>query len=364
MRQILAGLFCSAAAIGGLALGSASAQAQAQPFYQGKTLTMIVGLAAGGSADTLVRQLTPHLRKQIPGEPSIVVQNMPGAGGVLAFNYIYEKAPRDGTQIIFSLWDPLAQALGNQGLRARYDQYPYLGGIADVRVNYLRVDAVPGGFKQPADIMKAPNLIVGAYGTTDLSGILAHLSLKMLDVPHKIVTGYRGGSDVFLAMQRGEVNFHNTSLATFRTRSKGFVQSGDGAALSYLVASNEKGEYLARKDVTDMPVFQDLYKQVHGKLPAGPLWNAFNWTVQQFGDLAYVGLAPPGTPEPALAVLRKAIADTMADKDFIEETTKRNGLPFDYVNMEEGAKVFKALSGASPEILSALRESMAAMGAK
>jgi hypothetical protein len=283
---------------------------------------------------------------------------------VLAFNYIYEKAPRDGTQIIFSLWDPLAQALGNQGLRARYDQYPYLGGIADVRVNYLRVDAVPGGFKQPADIMKAPNLIVGAYGTTDLSGILAHLSLKMLDVPHKIVTGYRGGSDVFLAMQRGEVNFHNTSLATFRTRSKGFVQSGDGAALSYLVASNEKGEYLARKDVTDMPVFQDLYKQVHGKLPAGPLWNAFNWTVQQFGDLAYVGLAPPGTPEPALAVLRKSIADTMADKDFIEETTKRNGLPFDYVNMEEGAKVFKALSGASPEILSALRESMAAMGAK
>ena len=63
-------------------------------------------------------------------------------------------------------------------------------------------------------------------------------------------------------------------------------------------------------------------------------------------------------------MLRKAIADTMADKDFIEETTKRNGLPFDYVNMEEGAKVFKALSGASPEILSALRESMAAMGAK
>jgi hypothetical protein len=360
MKSFLTGLFCAATVFGALAPGSV----KAQDFYQGKTLTVIVGLAAGGSADTLVRLFTPHLKRHIPGDPTIVVQNMPGAGGVLAFNYIYERAPKDGSQIVFSLWDPLAQALGNQGLRARYDQYPFLGGIADVRVNYLRVDAVPGGYKQPADIMKAQNLIVGAYGTTDLSGILAHLSLKMLGLPHKVVTGYRGGSDVFLAMQRGEVNFHNTSLATFRTRSRGFVQSGEGAALAYLVASNERGEYARRSDVTDMPAFQDLYRQVHGKAPEGPLWNAFNWTVQQFGDLAYVGLAPPGAPEPAVAVLRKAIADAMNDKTFIEESTKRNGLPFDYVNLEEGANVFKALSNASPEILSALRESMAAMGAR
>jgi len=340
------------------------AGAQTPDFYHGKTLTVIVGLAAGGSADTLVRLFVPHLKKHIPGDPSIVVQNMPGAGGVLAFNYIYEKAPKDGSQIIFSLWDPLAQALGNQGLRARYDQFPYLGGISDVRVNYMRVDAVEGGLKKPADIMKAKNLIVGAYGTTDLSGILAHLSLKVLGVPHKVVSGYRGGADVFLALQRGEVNFHNTSLATFRTRSKGFIQSGEGTGFSYLVASDEKGNYARRTDVTDMPVFQDLYKEIHGKLPEGPVWNAFNWTVQQFGDLAYVGLAPPGTPDPALKILRKAIADTMVDKDFIAESVQRNGLPFDYVDDAEAAKVFKALSGASPEIVSALKESMDAMGAK
>jgi len=357
MRRVLKGFLCSAIAIGALASGPA----KAQDFYQGKTLTVIFGLAAGGSADTLVRMITPHLKRHIPGDPTIVVQNMPGAGGVLAFNYLYERAPKDGSQIVFSLWDPLAQALGNQGLRARYDQYPFLGGIADVRVNYLRTDAVPGGYKQPADIMKAQNLIVGAYGTTDLSGILAHLSLKLLGLPHKVVTGYRGGSDVFLAMQRGEVNFHNTSLATFRTRSRGFVQSGEGAALAYLVASDEKGDYARRQDVSDMPAFQDLYRQVHGKAPEGPLWNAFNWTVQQFGDLAYVGLAPPGAPEPALAVLRKAIADTMNDKAFIDESTKRNGLPFEYVSVKDGQQIFKALSNVSPQLLTTLRETLGAM---
>ena len=353
----------------GLALAATALSAfiarpvQAQDVYAGKTLTVMVGLAAGGSADTLVRLFVPHLKKHIPGDPSIVVQNMPGAGGVLAFNYIYEKAPKDGTQIIFSLWDPLAQALGNQGLRARYDQFPYLGGISDVRVNYMRIDALEGS-KKPADIMKAKNIIVGAYGTTDLSGILAHLSLKALGVPHKVVSGYRGGADVFLALQRGEVNFHNTSLATFRTRSKGFIQSGEGMGFSYLVASSDKGDYARRTDVTDMPAFQDLYKEVHGKLPEGPLWNAFNWTVQQFGDLAYVGLAPPGTPEPALKILHKAIADTMNDKEFIAESVQRNGLPFEYVDDKEATKVFKALSGASPEIISALKDSMEAMGAK
>ena len=340
------------------------AQGQVPDLYRGKTLTVMVGLAAGGSADTLVRLFVPHLKKHIPGDPNIIVQNMPGAGGVLAFNYIYEKAPKDGSQIIFSLWDPLAQAVGNQGLRARYDQFPYLGGISDVRVNYMRVDVVPGGMKQPSDIMKAQNVIVGAYGTTDVAGILAHMSLKVLGVPHKIVSGYRGGADVFLALQRGEVNVHNTSLATFRTRSKGFVDSGEGVGLSYLVASDEKGGYKPRADIKDMPSFQDLYKQVHGKLPEGPVYNAFNWTVQQVGDLAYIGLAPPGTPEPLLAILRKGIADTMNDKEFIAESTQRNGLPFEYVGPQEGAKVFRALSNVSPEILAGLKEGMEAMGAK
>ena len=340
---------------------SAQAQAQSGDLYAGKTLTVLVGLAAGGSADTLVRAFVPHLKRHIPGDPNIVVQNMPGAGGMVAFNYVYEKAAPDGSTIILSLWDPLAQALGGQGLRARYDQYEFLGGISDLRVNYMRVDAVPGGMKTPADVMKAKDIAVGAYASTDVAGILAHLSLKTLGVPHKVVTGYRGGADVFLALQRGEVHVHNTSLPTFRTRSKAFITSGEGIGLSYLTPSNEKGEFTRRADVTDMPAFQDLYREVHGKLPSGPNWDALNWMVQQFGEIAYVGLAPPKTPEPALNALRKGIEATMADKAFIEESTKRNGLPFEYVSVKDGQQIFKALSNVSPTVLSTLRETLGSM---
>lgn len=330
-------------------------------FYAGKTLTVYVGLAAGGSADTLVRGFTPYLKKHLPGQPNIVVQNMPGAGGVVAFNYIHGVAKPDGTSIVYSLWDPLAQALGNQGLKARYDQYEFLGGISDVRVNYFRTDAAPGKAKVPADIMKATELTVGAYASTDVAGILAHLSLEVLGLKHKVVTGYRGGADVFLALQRGEVNTHNTSLATFRTRSKQFVEAGDGMGLAYLVASDAKGAFQRKPEIKDMPAFQDLYQQIHGKLPSGPLWDALNWTTRQFGEVAYVGLAGPGTPEPAVSALRSGIKAAFEDKEFITETTKRFGLPYDYVGVEQGKAVFKELSNTPPAVLDTLRQTMTLM---
>lgn len=345
-----------------IALVSAS-ETRAQDFYSGKSLTVVVGLGAGGSADTLVRSFVPFLRQNLAGQPNVIVQNMPGAGGVLAFNFIYERAVADGQTIVFSLWDPFAQALGNQGLRARYDQYEFLGGISDIRVNYMRTNVVPGGLKNRADIMNAKDLIVGAYGSTDVAGILAHLSLKTLGVPHRIVTGYRGGSDVFLAVQRGEVNVHNTSLPTFRTRSKGFIDSGEGIGLSYLTPSDAKGVYQLNPSIKDMPAFQDLYGEVHGKLPSGKDWDALNWTVQQFGEIAYVGLAPPKTPAPALAALRTGIEKAMNDPKFVEEATKRNGLPFDYVNVQTGSAVFNSLSNVSPEVLETLRGAIGAMGA-
>jgi tripartite-type tricarboxylate transporter receptor subunit TctC len=362
MQKMLKSLLVAGTLITGALATALPARAQQMENYAGKTLTIVVGLAAGGSADTLVRLFVPHLKKHIPGEPNIVVQNMPGAGGVLAFNYIYEKAKPDGQTIIMTLWDPLAQALGDQGLRARYDQFEYLGGISDIRVNYMRVDAVPGGAKKPADIMKASNIAIGAYATTDISGILSHLSLKTLGVLHKVVTGYLGGAEVFLALQRGEVHVHNTSIGTYRTRSKAFITSGDGMGLSYLVPSNEKGEYKRDPRITDMPVFQDLYKEIHGKLPEGEQWNAFNWAIQQFGDLAYVAMAPPNTPAPFLNALRKGIKDAMADPAFIDESTKRNGLPFDYVGIEEGRKVFRDLSNVSPAVLNTLRGNIGGMG--
>lgn len=345
-------------ALYGLVLCSVPARPRAAEFYDGKTLTIIVGLNAGGTVDTFVRQLSSYLKKHTPGAPNIVVLNMPGAGGVVAGNFLAERAPKDGSTILFQIYDPLAQALGNQGLRARYEQFEVFGGISDTRVIYARTDAVAGGIKSPADIMKAQGIAVGALNNTDISGLVAKLALEVLGVKHKFITGYRGGNDIFLAIQRGEVQLHTTSIGTLRTRGAEFLSSGTGIGIAYLAATDKAGQFEASKYITGIPAFPDLYAKVHGKPPAGPSWVALNWLVQQFSDVAYVGLGPAGSPAPAVAALRRGFEGAINDPDFVAQSVKTNGLPYSFVTAERGKAVFRALADVSPEILDTVRRSI------
>ena len=353
LASLIAGWTTIAAAAVGL---TGAAAAQSEPFYAGKTLRVIVGLQSGGSADAFVRGFTGHLRKHLPGNPNVIIQNVTGAGGNAAINYLAERADKDGLTILFSPYHPLAQAFAGAGFRARYDDFELLGGVGDIRVNYVRTDAVPGGVRQPKDIMKADTMIVGALSGTDFSGTLSVLSLKVLGVNHRVVLGYRGGAEIFLAMQRGEVQFHNTSIGTFRQRSGDFIKSGTGIGVSYLISVRDNGQFERNTFITEMPSFPDLYRDIHGKPPSGPTWDAFNWLTTQTGDVTYVGLAPRGTPPDALAALRLGFARVANDPDYVKETIKRSGAPYRFVDVKSGQAIFKSLAEVSPGVLDTLRE--------
>jgi hypothetical protein len=347
-----------AAALGAAGPAQAQAQAQSGDFYAGKTLRIIIGLEAGGTVDTLARAFSVYLRKHIPGNPGIIVQNMPGAGGWGATNFLHERAAPDGLTILYGPWDPLAQALGDQGLRARYQDFDYLGGTGDIRVNYARTDVAPGGLKAPRDIVRADNLILGALNKSDISGLLPHLVLDVLRVRHKMVVGYRGGNDVFLAMQRGEVQFHSTSISTFRSRNDDFIKSGQGIGIAYLVPVDPAGRYSKSPYVGEMPAFPDLYRDIFGRMPSGPAWDALNWLTNQAGEMTFVGFAPHGTPAAAAAALRQGFADASNDPDFVKETMTRNRVPFSYIGIARGEAQFRSLADVSPDVLATLRASI------
>ena len=338
------------------ALGLAQ-PAAAQDFYAGKTLKIIVGLEAGGTVDTLARMFLAHLRRHIPGNPAIVIQNMPSAAGVGATNFVYEKAEPDGLTILFNSWDPLAQALGDQGMRARYENFEFLGGVGDIRVIYGRTDMVPGGIKKPSDIMKAENVILGSLNYTNQSGLLPHLALNVLGVRHRMIVGFRGGAGVFLAMQRGEVHVHSTSIATFRGRSGGFIRSAEGVGIAYLVPVDRDGRYQRNAHITEMPAFPDLYREVHGKMPSGPTWEAFNWLTNQIGELTYIAVAPPRAPAAQVAALRKGFAGLARDQAFANEMVAKQGIPYSHIGAEEGRAIFRALADVSPDVIRTLRNS-------
>ncbi len=337
------------------------AAAQSAGNYAGKTLTVLVGVQVGGTADTLVRGFAPYLKKYLPGNPNIIVQNMTGAGSNVVFNYLAERAAPDGLTIVYNSYQALSQALGDRSLRARFENLEYLGGISDTRVNYMRADAVPGGAKRPTDIMKAANLIVGAYNNADFGGTLSNLSLDVLGVKHKMVVGYRGGADIFLAMQRGELQFHNTSIGTFRTRSAAFITSGEGLGVYYHVSVGKDGTFERSKLITEMPAFPDLYREVHGQLPSGKTWDALNWLVAQTSELAYAAYAPRGSPPEMLAALRAAFEHAYADPDYIKASIATNGVPHDFVDVARGRAIIRSLAEASPDVVTTLH---ALMGGK
>lgn len=341
----------------GCVLGSLPGRAQDS--YAGKTLVVLVGFEAGGTVDRFVRSFAPFLARHMAGGPAIVVQNMPGAGSLIATTYIYEKAKPDGLTISFGSWDPLAQALGNPNVRVRYDQFAFIGGINDIRINYARTAAVPGGLKRAADIVKAKGITVGALTTTSVSTLMAHLALKVLGVEHRFVAGYRGGNDVFLAIQRGEVDVHNTSIGTFRSRGADFVKSGQGIGLHYFVPVDAQGRYERVAEITEMPAFPDLYMELHRRMPAGRDWDALNWLVQQFGAVAFVGLAHPDTPAPMLAALRGGFEKAGRDQGFREEARKKLGFPYSFVGVDTGNAVFASLKNVSPEVVGTVRATIA-----
>ena len=126
-----------------------------------------------------MRSFAQYLREHIPGNPTIVVQNMPGAGGLTATNHLFEQAPPDGSTILYGPWDPLAQALGDQGLRARYQQFEFVGGTSDIRVRLRTPDLRRRTGSRNLPISSSPRtLLLGAMNNTDISGLLSHLALR------------------------------------------------------------------------------------------------------------------------------------------------------------------------------------------
>jgi tripartite-type tricarboxylate transporter receptor subunit TctC len=327
----------------------------ADNYFAGKTITILVGVGAGGTIDTLARQFSLVLRKHLAGEPSILVQNMPGGAAIVATNYLAERAKPDGLTLLFGPWDPLLQAMNSPTLRARYDKFEYMGGIGDIRVLYSRTDIVPGGLKSPADIAQAKDIALGALNASDYSGLLPHLALNVLGVTHRYVLGYPGGNEVFLAMQRGEVQFHSTAISTFRGRNGAFFKSGAGMGIAYLTPVNRDGFFERVTGIDDMPAFPDLYRDIVGKMPAGANWDALNWLTREAGELTYAMFAPPGTPKAAVEEMRKAFSDSANDPDFVRQTRETNGVPYTYVDAAKGAAIFGELADAPPAVIETLR---------
>src|SRR5215471_17242286 len=283
--------------------------ASAQPaadFYKGKSVTMVVSTSSGGGYDTMARAIARHLGKHLPGEPNILVRNMPGAGGITAMNWLYNTAEKDGTVMgLVSNSTPLDPLFGTK--EARYDatKFNWLGTPSFEVAMVLLWHTVP---VTTIENLKIKETHVGASGAISTPAFYARLLNATLGTKMKVITGYPGQNDAFLAMERGELDgypsvFYSALTSTrpnwLRDKlAKAIVQYGPQRL----------------KELPDVPFATDLLTNEDDRL----LMQASS-APQALGRPL---LLPPDVPADRIADMRKALADTFADKEFQADAEK------------------------------------------
>jgi len=296
---------CAAALLMALPAPNAHAQAPAD-FYRGKTIDLYINVSVGGGYDLYARMVARHLGKHIPGNPTILPKNMEGSGGMRLANWLSNIAPKDGTAIgavaRATAFEPL---LGNKS--AQYDgrRFNYIGSAND-EVSVC-VAWHTSGVRTFEDAKKT-QLVVGANGTSEDTYQYPALLNHMFGSKFKMVTGYPGGNDINLAMERGEVLGRcSIPWSTIKATRKFWI---DDKKVNLLM------QYSLGKhaDLPDVPLIMDLAKTDEQRNILKLIFGR-----QVMGrPLA----APPDVPKDRVAMLRKAFMDTMADKDFLAEAEK------------------------------------------
>ena len=293
-------------------------------FYKGKTVELFVGYSAGGGYDVYARMIARHMGKHIPGNPTVVVKNLDGAGSLRLANQLYNASPKDGT--VFGTigrgapFDPLFGVVEAQFDAAKYNWIGSANNEVSVCVSWhtsgvktieeLRTkELVVGGTGPSADTDQFPRIVNGVVGTK-----------------FKLVSGYPGGNDISLAMERGEVQGRcGWSWSSVITTQKAWL---DEKKINVLVQLSGAKHPMLK----DVPLILDL-----AKTPEEKQILALVFARQALGR-PY--LAPPGVPADRVAALRKAFMDTMQDKEFLAEADKAK-LEVSPISGEEVQKIIE-----------------------
>jgi len=328
-----------------LLLLAAAPDVGAQGFYTGKQLTVLVNYDVGGPTDIEARVFARHIGRHVAGNPNVIVQNMGGAAGLIGTKYLGEVAPKDGTMLGYFTGSTQRYVSNPERFPVDFRTYEFIAVIPSGRIHFMRSDVKPG-IKTAQDIVKAQNLVVGGLGREQPKDMAMRLTLDMLGVSFKYVTGYNSSSHAMLAMQRGEISYFADSPPIYATKVEPLVKSGD-LVTTYYDPGYNGAEFSIPKQMKGLPIlsFPDLYKSVRGGLPAGPLWEAYLSLLTVNGTMYRLVAMPPGAPPQAVAALRQAVVRLNDDKAYFEEAQKTMGEAPEYVsNADLNDQVRNALS--------------------
>lgn len=307
-----------------MALFFAGPVAAADDDFSGETISIVVGFSTGGAYDLYARVLSNHLGHHLRGDPKVVVQNMPGAGGLKAAGYLYSIAPNDGTVIgTFARGNVIAPLLGE----AQFDatKFNWLGSVTD-DVNVC-VSWHTSAVKDWDDLLKKPFAVAGQGPQAD-PNVYARLVQQLFHAPINIVSGYPGSSEIGLAMERGEVD--GVCALSYSTIKSTFSERLKSKKLNIIFQAGLKPS----PELPEIPMLLD-------KAPNGDDRRLLSFVMGVQG-IARPFLAPPSVSPDRVTALRNAFAETMRDPEFLADAEKSK-LDVRPISADAVAAVVKAL---------------------
>jgi tripartite-type tricarboxylate transporter receptor subunit TctC len=322
----------------GLALiGLLSTEARANDFYKGKTIRFIVGYAPGGGYDTYTRAIARHIGKRIPGNPSTVVENMEGAGSLLAANYMFNKAEADGLTVgNFNSGMVTQQALGSKAVRFDARKFGWIGAP----VKGFPACMVMGftGLKTLDEVIQASAKLKFAGTRAGASGVdLPHLMNALMGTKFNVIAGYKGTSETRLAMQRREADGICSGWESMRVTARAMLDAdGEGKLIPFIIHGK-----IEDPEVKDLPQFTKVIKGEENL-------KAFKAWANQY-DFQRPLVVPPKTPKDRLEILRTALQKTLTDREFLAEA-KSSKMLIDNVTGPEVEQSVNEILSISPEL--------------
>jgi tripartite-type tricarboxylate transporter receptor subunit TctC len=315
-----------------------AAAEEAGTFYKGRSLTIGVPNAAGGGYDTYVRALAQYLQRHIPGRPAIIVQNIPAAGGMVMANQLYVTAPKDGTYIGMLRGTALEEQLFNNS-QVQFDGRKF-NWLVNMNSDVDSCVVSPASGIRTISDFYTKQAVAAASGVGAQSYSFPIAYQKILGMKFKVISGYGGTPDRLTAMERGEVNSAcGITISTFRSQVISFARAG-------------KVLLVAQAGLHKDPRYPDLPNMLdEAKSPqAKQMMRALLAPLELGRPIA----APPGTPPDRVALLRKAMTETLADPDF-QALAKKVQIDVQPTTGAETAKAVDIIFETSPAVVAQLK---------
>jgi tripartite-type tricarboxylate transporter receptor subunit TctC len=300
-------LFGAIVAGAGAVVGPAAHADPVADFYKGKTITMLTGTALGSAYGIHAQIFREYFSRNLPGNPNVIVQAMPGGGGAKMVNYLYNAAPQDGSFIGFPLkYLAVDQVLGRKGLKYDARKFGYIGTLGPINsAVVVWRDTSPA---LTLEDMKKKQVVMGATGRSSETFITPTLMNNLLGTRFRIVSGYKGMAGISLAIERGEVHGRAGSWDSLKSANANWLS--DRKIVIFAQSGLERAD-----DLKDVPTLIDLARDANARqvLEFFGNGNAVGWLM----------IAPPRVPAPRLAAMRAAFDKTVADAKYRSDLAKK-----------------------------------------